>query len=73
MSNTSSRCEVCNTLSHGERFCSKECEDEYNEVSERLWEINQDSDVEEYALSFEDEDPPYLDDYYAPYKKEWLN
>ncbi len=56
MSNPS-RCYVCNKLSHGEMFCSQECKDEYDEVSERLYELNQD-----------DEEPPYLDDYYAPYE-----
>lgn len=79
MSVTSTRCAVCNELSHGQMFCSQQCKDEYDEVSERLWEITtQELDDLEYDAEegpFEEygnESEPYLDDYYSPYKREWL-
>lgn len=71
MSATAKRCIVCNELTYtNHSFCSAQCQDEYNEVSERCWELNA-NDIDNYQYE-ENEDPPYLDDYYAPYKKDWL-
>ncbi len=64
MSATDSRCIVCNSESMGNQFCSQQCEDDYNEVSEKLWEL--DKEWIDNQREPED-DPPYLDDYYAPY------
>ena len=69
MSGTSQRCMVCNELTYTNSvYCSSQCQEE----SDRLFdEIANDIDNREEEPGFF-EQLGELDEYYAPYKKEWL-
>lgn len=76
MSVTSKRCDVCNELTYTDSvYCSAQCQDEANRLYDEIANDNEMTieDLEEMNdfLNKEDEEP-YLDDYYSPYKREWL-
>lgn len=73
MSGTSKRCDVCNELTYTNSvYCSSQCQDEANRVYDDIANAQEPLSDEEWESIMENE-PPYLDDYYSPYKKEWLD